>query len=73
MDEPIWIGIIIIALYIWAETYSCIKANRQAQKKAAASEPIDGTNWLIYDCEGRIKQYGDELMKLTGGERRKGK
>ena len=42
MEDSLWIGIIIIALYIWAETYSCIKANRQAQQKTAASEPIDG-------------------------------
>lgn len=33
MNE-LWIGIIIIALYIWAETYHCIKANRQAVKLA---------------------------------------
>jgi hypothetical protein len=32
MEDSLWIGVIIIALYIWGETYSCIKANRQNKR-----------------------------------------
>lgn len=32
--HELWIGIIIIALYVWAETYHCIKANRHSKQLA---------------------------------------
>ena len=48
------------------------RVRQRAQRIKEASKPIDYTQIdLVYDCEGRIKQYGDELRKLTGGERRK--
>jgi hypothetical protein len=36
-----------------------------AKKKKVASEPIDGTNWLVYDSKGNIKEVGHELRELT--------
>jgi hypothetical protein len=63
MQESIWVGVIIIALYIWAETYSCIKANRQAKQKSISSGSVDGTDWQTYGSEGRIKQDRSELIE----------
>jgi len=43
----------------------------KARQKRRASKPIDYISFM-YNCEGRIKLNGDELRKLTGGERRNG-
>jgi len=49
------------------------RVKNRLRRIKAASKPIDYTQIdLVYNCEGRIKRNGDELRKLTGGERRNG-
>jgi hypothetical protein len=43
----------------------------EAKEKTVASEPVDGTDWLTYDCDARVKEVGDELRKMSE-ERGKG-
>jgi hypothetical protein len=65
MDEPFWIGIIIIALFIAAEMCGWLKdlhRQMEAKRKTAASKLIDSIP-LVYDCEGRIKQDRSELVE----------
>ena len=50
------------------------RVRQRLRRIKAASKPVDYTQIdLVYNCEGRIKRNGDELRKLTGGERRKEK
>jgi hypothetical protein len=57
------VGIIVaIVLYLLGRW---LDKSGEADKQ---TKPIDGTNWLdfnTYDSEGRIKQKGDELRKIT--------
>jgi len=65
----VFLAIVAIAALAIDEIGKGIR-EREAREKLVASQPIDHID-LTYDCEGWIKRGGDELRKLTGGERRK--
>jgi hypothetical protein len=37
----------------------------EAKEKQKAQKPVDGTDWLVYDSKGNIKEVGHELRELT--------
>ena len=57
MEDSLWIGVIIIALYIWGETYSCIKANRQNKRlvEMRRQKPI---SYPLYGRDGKYVRGG---------------
>lgn len=59
------IGLIFGAVCLMIENVTGNRAKKRAQRKKVASEPVNGMNWLVYDCTGRIKQNGHELRELT--------
>lgn len=68
MDESIWTGIIIIAIIFFAGIAAWLGEEFRKWKirqKRKASQPIDATNWLVYDNKAEIKQLGHELRKIS--------
>jgi hypothetical protein len=59
-------ALIILALagliYIGAWVRAFIKW-RRAKRKTVASQPVDGTDWLVYDSSANVKKVGHELRK----------
>jgi hypothetical protein len=65
--------VVLVGVIVGLIMYGIGKWLDKSDEEPKQTKPIDGTNWLnfnTYDSEGRIKQKGDELRKITNKNRR---